>query len=157
MLPVSPLETEFKLRLMRSSDLELVVQNELAASENPWNKRIFIDCLRAGYQCWVLANRDRIIGHGVMSVAIGECHLLTLCIHPDYQRQGQGRRILIFLLERAQKLDAQVCFLEVRPSNRSARALYSAQGFVPIGTRRNYYPAQSGREDAIVMSRKLLN
>ena len=48
-------ETQFFARTMRNSDLDLVVQNEAAAYEHPWTKRIFIDCLRAGYQCWVLA------------------------------------------------------------------------------------------------------
>ncbi|MFM1895997.1 MAG: hypothetical protein RLZZ385_1071 [Pseudomonadota bacterium] len=140
---------------MRNSDLDLVVQNEATSYEHPWTKRIFVDCLRSGYQCWVLASRDCIIGHGVMSVAIGESHLLTLCVHPDYQRRGFGRRILEFLMERAARLDAEVCFLEVRVSNHAARALYKAMGFVPIGQRKAYYPAADGREDAVIMSRSL--
>ena len=44
---------------MRSSDLDLVVKNEVDAYEHPWTKRIFIDCLRSGYQCWVLAKIGR--------------------------------------------------------------------------------------------------
>jgi ribosomal-protein-alanine N-acetyltransferase len=141
---------------MRASDLELVVLNESAASaEHPWSKRIFIDCLRAGYQCWVLASRDELIGHGVMSVAIGESHLLTLCVNPRYQRMGFGRQMLRFLLERAQREDAEVCFLEVRNSNHSARELYRSMGFVPIGERKGYYPGVKGREDALIMSRGL--
>ena len=140
---------------MRSSDLDLVVQNEATSYEHPWTKRIFIDCLRAGYQCWVLASRDKIIGHGVMSVAIGECHLLTLCVNPAYQRTGYGRLILQFLLEKAARLEAEVCFLEVRVSNTAARALYQSLGFVPIGQRKGYYPAADGREDALILSRSL--
>jgi len=86
-------QRNFFARNMRYSDLDLVVQNEAAAYQHPWTKRIFIDCLRAGYQCWVLANKQKIVAHGVMSVAIGECHLLTLCVHPDFQRRGykEGR------------------------------------------------------------------
>jgi len=155
-LSVADLSTAFSMRRMRASDLDLVVRNEAEASnENPWSKRVFIDCLRAGYQCWVLGNSDQLIGHGVMSVAIGESHLLTLCVHPDFQRAGHGRRILQFLLERAQRDDAEVCFLEVRHSNEAAKSLYRAMGFLPIGERKNYYPASDGREDAIIMSRTL--
>jgi len=156
-LSVSKADSEFKIRRMRASDLDLVVKNESAAStDHPWSKRIFSDCLRAGYQCWVLANPDSLIGHGVMSVAIGESHLLTLCIHPRYQRMGFGREILQFLLERAQQQDAEVCFLEVRYTNLAAKALYRSMGFVPIGERKDYYPSAGGREDAIIMSRDLL-
>ncbi len=146
---------QFFARTMRHSDLDLVVQNENAAYENPWSKRIFIDCLRAGYQCWVLANKHQVVAHGVMSVAIGECHLLTLCVHPEHQRKGYARKIFTLLLERAAKLEATECFLEVRASNSAAIELYRSLGFVPIGERKNYYPASSGREDALIMSRSL--
>ncbi|MEX2130098.1 MAG: ribosomal protein S18-alanine N-acetyltransferase [Pseudohongiellaceae bacterium] len=146
---------ELRIRTMRNSDLDLVAQNESATSEHPWNKRIFVDCLRSGYQCWVLVGKDSIVGHGVMSVAIGESHLLTLCIAPAYQRLGHGRRLLRFLLERAARLQAEVCFLEVRPSNQPAQLLYKSMGFLPIGERKNYYPASGGREDALIMSLRL--
>ena len=140
---------------MRASDLDLVVENETIAYAHPWSKRIFIDCLRAGYQCWVLANKQQIVAHGVMSVAIGECHLLTLCVQPDFQRQGYGRKLFNLLLDRAEKLEAKVCFLEVRRSNLAAITLYQSMGFVRIGERKNYYPGQGGREDATIMSREL--
>ena len=42
--------------------------------------------------------------------------------------------------------------LEVRPSNQRAITLYEHLGFLPIGRRKNYYPAANNtREDAIVM------
>lgn len=140
---------------MRSSDLDLVVQNEADAYAHPWSKRIFIDCMRAGYQCWVLANKQQIVAHGVMSVAIGECHLLTLCVKPEFQRQGYGRKIFRLLLDRAEKLQAKICFLEVRCSNLGAITLYRSMGFMQIGERKNYYPDGDTREDATVMSREL--
>ncbi|NQV69720.1 MAG: ribosomal protein S18-alanine N-acetyltransferase [Pseudohongiella sp.] len=152
MLINSSPETNFFARSMRSSDIDLVVQNEVAAYAHPWSKRIFIDCLRAGYQCWVLANKQQIVAHGVMSVAIGECHLLTLCVQPDFQRQGYGKKLFKLLLDRAEKLEAKVCFLEVRHSNQTAITLYRSMGFVQIGERKNYYPGKEGREDAKIMS-----
>ena len=110
----SPTGTQFFARTMRHSDLDLVVKNEAAAYAHPWTKRIFIDCLRAGYQAWVLANKQEIAAHGVMSVAVEECHLLTLCVHPAFQRMGYGRKLVTLLLDRAASLDAKACFLEVR-------------------------------------------
>lgn len=148
-------QSHFFARTMRTSDVELVAQNEAAAYIHPWNKRIFIDCLRAGYQCWVLASKQEIVAHGVMSVAIGECHLLTLCVRPEYQRRGYGRKLFGLLLDRAYKQDAKVCFLEVRRSNESAIDLYRSMGFVQVGERKNYYPNKGGREDALIMSRDL--
>lgn len=155
-MPVQPSSSlQFFARNMRNSDLDLVVKNEQLAYEQGWSKRIFIDCLRAGYQCWVLANKHQIVAHGVMSVAIGECHLLTLCVHPDYQRRGHGRKMFNLLLDRAEKLGARQCFLEVRVSNEAAIQLYRSMGFVQVGERRNYYPGKEGREDALILSRDL--
>ena len=158
MLTGSSSQSDFFARTMRASDLDLVVKNEAEAYGSGWSKRIFIDCLRAGYQCWVLADKRQIVAHGVMSVAIGECHLLTLCVQSKYQRLGFGRKIFSLLLDRAFKLDAEVCFLEVRPTNINAIAFYKSMGFIQMGERKNYYPGVSinaGRENALIMSRQL--
>ncbi|MFK7863011.1 MAG: ribosomal protein S18-alanine N-acetyltransferase [Pseudohongiellaceae bacterium] len=151
----SDYSTQYFARTMRNSDLDLVVKNEAAAYAHPWNKRIFVDCLRGGYLCWVLANKQDIVAHGVMSVAIGECHLLTLCVHPDHQRKGLARKMLTLLLERAVKMDAKECFLEVRQSNTPAIELYSSLGFFQVGQRKNYYPGATEREDALILTRTL--
>lgn len=145
-------------RRMRPSDLDYVVKNEDVSYANPWSKRIFLDCLRAGYECWVMATRDKILAHGVLSVALGESHLLTLCVHPDARRKSYGRRMLKHLLHEASKNGADTCFLEVRPSNHSARSLYYSMGFVQVGERRQYYPSKPGdtfKEDALILSCQL--
>ena len=146
---------QFFARNMRYSDVDLVVSNETLAYKYPWTKQNFIDCLQSGYQCWVLADQQQIIAHGVISIAICDAHLLTLCVHPQFQRLGFGRRILILLLDRAAKLASSECFLEVRTSNETAISLYRSMGFEAVGRRKGYYPAAEGREDAIIMSRML--
>ena len=148
-------ELPFTLRTMRVDDLPAVLAVERAAYTHPWTAEIFEDCLRVGYSCWVGELEDDIVAHGVMSVAVGECHIFNLCVHPRWQRSGLGRRMLRQLLELARVNRADTAFLEVRASNAGARALYAAEGFCEIGTRRNYYPAGKGREDANVLARTL--
>jgi ribosomal-protein-alanine N-acetyltransferase len=87
-----------------------------------------------------------------MSVAAGECHILNLCVHPQAQGNGLGKKLLTKLLLVARKHHADTAFLEVRPSNKIAITLYSNSGFNEVGMRRNYYPAKHGREDAIIMA-----
>ena len=151
---ISP-QDQFFARNMRYSDVDLVVSNETIAYKYPWTKQNFIDCLQSGYQCWVLADKQKIIAHGVISIAIWDAHLLTICVHPQFQRLGFGRRMLILLLDRAAKLNSSECFLEVRISNETAISLYKSIGFDAIGSRKGYYPAAQGREDAIIMSKTL--
>lgn len=152
----SPAADPGQMRPMRQADVEAVVAIEQRAYPFPWTAGIFRDCLRAGHHCWVLEAGGSIIGYGVLSAAAGEAHILNVCIDPDRQGAGLGRRLLRRLVDLARWHHAEQVFLEVRPSNPKAIALYRSEGFNEIGTRPNYYPAAKGREDAIVMAMALL-
>jgi ribosomal-protein-alanine N-acetyltransferase len=143
------------LRPMRDGDLDAVMDIERRAYPFPWTRGIFRDCLRAGYPALVLVAGGSVVGYGLLSVAAGEAHILNVCADPALPRQGHGRRLLRALLLQARGRGAQRVFLEVRPSNPAAIALYDAEGFNEIGRRPRYYPAASGREDAIVMALEL--
>ncbi len=144
-----------QLRPMQEEDLPAVLAVEEAAYPFPWTLAIFRDCLRVGYVCYVYEGPVGPVGHGIMSVAAGECHLLNICIHPDWQRRGFGRALIEFLLDIAKRHGAKVALLEVRPSNVAGYKLYTRLGFDEIGLRKNYYPAAKGREDAILLARDL--
>jgi ribosomal-protein-alanine N-acetyltransferase len=149
-------EPATRLRVMREEDLDAVMEIELRAYPFPWSRGIFRDCLRAGYPAWVLEQADtEVIGYGVLSVAADEAHILNVCAAPHVQGRGHGRRLLRALVQQARLRGAQRLFLEVRPSNPAALALYAAEGFSEIGRRPRYYPAHAGREDAIVMAMEL--
>jgi ribosomal-protein-alanine N-acetyltransferase len=145
-----------RIRPMQARDLPHVTAIEQAVYPFPWTLGIFQDCLRVGYCCWLVELEQKVIGYGVMSVVVDESHILNLCIHPDWQRKGLGRKLILRLLMIARQHGAETVFLEVRESNRTALALYEKLGFVQIGRRRDYYPAPAdGREDALVMSLEL--
>jgi len=148
-------EAALDLRPMREEDLSEVLEIERQSYPYPWTRTIFSDCLHAGYSCWVAGRRECIEGYGVISVAVGEAHLLNLCVSPGSQQQGVGRKLLKHLISIARRHDAEVLFLEVRLSNKSARSLYENEGFNELGTRRDYYPTVSGREDALILARTL--
>ncbi|MAL04108.1 MAG: ribosomal-protein-alanine N-acetyltransferase [Arenimonas sp.] len=141
---------------MKQADVEAVSAIEKRAYPFPWSPGIFRDCLRAGHHCWVLESPPVLLGYGVLSAAAGEAHLLNLCIAPEHQGHGHGRRLLARMMDLARWNRAAQVFLEVRPSNPKAIALYRDYGFNEIGLRPNYYPASKGREDAIVMAMELV-
>ena len=142
-------------RRMTEQDLPVILDIEQRSYQFPWTEHIFLDCLRHGYSAWVLETDHSVIGYGVMSVIVQECHLLNLCVDPGYQGQGKGRQLLEELLVIARIHEADSVFLEVRASNFQALSLYISEGFNEIGTRRNYYPSQMGREDAVILAKKL--
>lgn len=143
------------IRPMRMEDLPHVLQNERRSYTHPWREGIFQDCLTRGHECWLMIHGGRIVGHGIVSVAAGESHLLNVCVHPECQGNGFGRAMVEHLLRRAKERQAGSMFLEVRSSNLLACQLYEKLGFNEIGRREDYYPACVGREDAIVLAKEL--
>ena len=143
------------IRPMSGHDLPAVMKVENAAYEFPWTLPIFRDCLRVGCHCYVYESPQGIVGHGIMSVAVGECHILNICVHPGYQRRGLGEGMVYFLLDLARLKKARMALLEVRASNTAAYRLYTKLGFDEVGLRKNYYPARAGREDAIILAKDL--
>ena len=148
---------EATLRPIVESDLDGVMAVERASYAHPWSRRIFRDCLAAGYECWLVEAEVGILGHGVMSVGGGECQILNLCVHPDHRRRGLARSLLRHLLARAQAAGAGSAFLEVRLSNGAAQALYRSEGFVEVGRRPGYYPAGEAREDGLILAKEFLD
>ena len=144
------------LRPLRESDLDAVMAIEQRAYPFPWTRGIFRDCLLAAYPAWVLHEHGLVVGYGVVSLAADEAHILNVCIAPERQGRGHGRRLLRALVDYARDNGAARVFLEVRPSNPQAIALYHDEGFNEIGRRPRYYPSHDGREDALVMAMELL-
>jgi ribosomal-protein-alanine N-acetyltransferase len=86
-----------------------------------------------------------------------EATVLNLCISPDERKQGLGGKFMRHIIETAQDRKAESVFLEVRPSNTAAVALYESLGFNEIGMRPGYYKTENGeREDALMMAYTLL-
>ena len=144
------------IREMNHDDLGMVSDIERRSYEFPWSHGVFRDCLLAGYQCLALIREDRVAGYAVLSVAAGEAHILNLCTDPDFRSLGYGERLLDELLHRARSASVREIFLEVRPSNETALALYRKKGFHQIAARPAYYQANEGREDAAVLGKKLV-
>ena len=146
------LKEEPRLEKMRDADLGEVLEIESAVYSHPWTRGNFADSVRAGYQCWTWRRGRELIGYFVLLVAAGEGHLLNLSIAGAQQRRGHGSTLLREIMRMAKSRGADKVFLEVRPSNEGAKALYRRFGFRQVALRTGYYPAHTGREDALVLS-----
>jgi ribosomal-protein-alanine N-acetyltransferase len=139
-----------QLARMQPEDLDAVVAAEAAIYTHPWTRGNFVDALRAEYDCWVWREAGELIGYFVLLVAAGEAHLLNFSVAAQHQRRGCGSALLEQVIGQARQMQARSVFLEVRPSNVAAQRLYQRFGFRRVAVRRGYYPAQAGREDALV-------
>lgn len=136
---------------MREADLEEVVAAERTLYDYPWTLTNFRDSLTAGYSAWVVRQEGHLVAYAVVMIVLDEAHLLNISVVRASQKRGYGAALLRRLRDMARENGAIRMYLEVRPSNRAALALYRRNGFTDIGVRRGYYPALFGREDAIVM------
>jgi len=148
-------EAVVTIRAMKHEDLAHVSDIERRSYDFPWSHGVFRDCMLAGYRCIVLERDGDVTGYGILSVAAGEAHILNLCIEPDYRSHGYGERLLDEILFRARTSSVREIFLEVRPTNENAMALYKKKGFHQVANRPLYYQAREGREDAAVLVKKL--
>jgi len=142
-------------REMTEADVPEIMEIERLVYSHPWSEGIFKDCIRVGYNCWVFLDQDVIQAYGLVSVAVNEAHILNICVSPDAQGKGLGRRMLHKLMQLASEREGNSIFLEVRESNIIAQNLYDQEGFNRIGIRKNYYPSEDGREDALVFAKEL--
>lgn len=143
------------LRPMLDEDIATVMVIEDEVYPHGWTEGIFRDCLAVRYSCWVLVEASEIIGYGIMSVAVGEAHVLNIALAPSQQGKGLGRDMLMHLLKTGRRHGADTAFLEVRGSNKVAIRLYETSGFHQVGLRSDYYPDDKGHEDAVIMAREL--
>ena len=146
-------EQMINIRGMRARDVPDVLAIEQVSYGFPWSERIFHDCLRVGYHGWVATDiAEHVMGYGLLSVAVGEAHVLNLCVAPDLRGRGVAAVLLEAMITQALAERAETILLEVRPSNRAARRLYKRRGFKRIATRPGYYPSPEGREDALLLA-----
>lgn len=144
------------IRKMTVADVPAVYAIDRIADKGPWTEKLFGDCLRVGYDCWVVCIDLKVVGYGITSYGANEAHLLKLAVLPEFQRQGLGQKLLQHLISMAKIQGADEMFLEVRVSNTPAKTLYEKYNFVEVGVRKGYYPADEVRgtekEDALTMA-----
>jgi ribosomal-protein-alanine N-acetyltransferase len=97
----------------------------------------------------VIEDRGEIFGQIGVRHVLGELHITTIAVRPEYRRRGHARALIGAAL--AAYPDASHVHLEVRPTNVEAIALYESLGFRETGRRPRYY----GDEDALLMTLNL--
>ena len=155
---------------MTTADLDAVWDMEKRAYSHPWSLGNFRDSLQSGYPAQMLvsdalpgesplnltATGQVLLGYLVAMRGVDEVHVLNIAVAPEHRRQGWGQVLLQALAVQSLAEGAQWIWLEARASNQPALALYRHVGFLPMGVRKQYYPAGGGqREDAVVMSLNL--
>ena len=138
------------LRRMEARDLPSAMEIDALSLPRPWSAAIWRGELSSPYGLYlVIEDRGEIFGQIGVRHVLGELHITTIAVRPEYRRRGHARALIGAAL--AAYPDASHVHLEVRPTNVEAIALYESLGFRETGRRPRYY----GDEDALLMTLNL--
>ena len=141
---------------MTLDDLEQVIAIDQVSFSLPWPVRSFaFECENPISRCWVAELDGRVVAMLVAWLIVDDVHIATIATHPDFRKQGIGKKILSHVLRSAKEEGAVTSFLEVREGNLAAQEMYRKFGYVESGRRENYY--NDNGEDAIMMTLESLD
>lgn len=148
-----PSDHGVRLRPARESDLPGVLAIERVSFTDPWSRSSFATLLEQPrvYFSVALDEADALVGYTVAWFVLDEAELANLAVLPQARGRRIGSLLLAAALAAADARGIESMYLEVRASNVSAIALYSAHGFTEIARRKAYY--KKPVEDALVLRR----
>lgn len=150
---------QLRLATTDTADITPMLEIDRRSFAWPWNRVCFTGELAATRGCnFTLKYGDqtraqKVIGYIICRLVNAELHILRIAVKPQWRGHGLATRLLARAFAQAAKKGAGSAFLEVRPSNQSAIALYHRQGFRLIGKKPDYYT--DTREDALVLMKNL--
>lgn len=142
--------SEIIVRKMQPEDLLQVCEIEKDNFSLPWSEKSFLESMERNDTLFLVAlNGEEVAGYLGCYCVAGEGEITNVAVKSSYRRQGIGGKLLETLYEEAKALHTREFFLEVRESNEAAIGLYSRQGFVKEGVRKNFY--EQPVENAVIM------
>ncbi len=144
------------MRPAAAADLPCLVELEAAGFAEPWSPEMLAaELMHPGGVVLVADGSDgrrAPSGYACFRLGAGEAELLRVAVAPEARGRGIARQLIAAGFDRLRAAGIASCFLEVRPANISALAVYHALGFERRGHRRAYYRDGS---DALVLRRDL--
>lgn len=134
---------------MRRRHLRSVLRIEEQTSSTPWSLGLFLSEARRPERVYLVAKQGKeIVGFAGMLFALNEGHITTIAVDPQRHGMRIGTRLMLVLMKRAIEHGSDCVTLEVRATNTAAKRMYARFGFMPAGSRKDYY--KDPVEDAIV-------
>ena len=145
-----------KFGLLAAENIDEVFELEkLCFPDDPWGRVSFENEVDNPHSIFVTATDDKtehIVGYGGVWLVCDNGDITNIAVHPDYRREGIGKKILDVMTDICKEKQISSITLEVRDGNLPAYNLYRKEGFVVNGRRKKYY---KGIDDAILMIKEL--
>ena len=141
---------KIKIRKFRPSDLNRVMEIEKVSFPEPWPESYFKEFWKKHPDGFMVAEiSKKIVGYVLgYKKPNGLGSIKTIAVDLDYRRQGIGKELVNFIINKLKKESVKEIFLHVRPKNKIACKFYKNMGFKILKTIKKYY--RNG-EDAYLM------
>lgn len=141
-----------KIRAFQETDFPAILKIAEESFSLPWSLKSFQEEIASRIsQLKVAELSSEVVGYVLYRTVVDEAEILSVAVKPEKRRKGIATALLKEALKDIEKT-ANVCFLEVRVSNKEAIGLYAKLGFRITGLRKKYYLFPE--EDAFVMEYK---
>ncbi len=142
------------VRDILEEDLPELARLEADLFSDCWSRESLLDSLGQSYVRFYGAYKgNELVGYLIFSHIVDELEIFRIGVKPSCQREGIAKLLIEKLISFGKEEKAARVLLDVRQSNRPARALYKKMGFLEDGKRRDFY--EDPREDALLMSMDL--
>ena len=136
---------------MKAAHLDDVCKLENTCFAHPWSRQSLQESLENENSVFYVAtDNDEVIGYIGMSFVLDEGYIYNVAVAPQHRCHGVGSALIRTLVTDCKKQGFAFLTLEVRQSNKAARSLYEAFGFIKVGERKNYYTDPD--ESAVLMT-----
>ena len=144
--------SEIIIRKMMEEDLAQVCEIEKENFSMPWSEKSFLESMVREDTVFLTAiTEGEVAGYVGCYCIAGTGEITNVAVKDSMRRKGIGGLLLQRLYEEAALLECEEILLEVRESNAPAIALYTREGFVKAGIRKNFY--EQPVENAVIMVR----
>jgi ribosomal-protein-alanine N-acetyltransferase len=146
------MDVPWRIRRARIADTDHIAWIEARSFTDPWPREGVRAVLSSRTVTALVAESGaQVIGYAIARDAADVAEILDLAVSTEWRRAGVATALLRELIETLERGGVREIFLEVRESNRAARALYLAHGFSLAGRRPRYY--RKPVEDAMLLKR----
>ena len=140
------------IEVMTDQTVDAVALLESQCFSTPWSHKDLISELKNPWAIWITAVENGALA-GYLGIQYGPdgADIMSIATSPDFRGKGIAKQLLSHMESQLKALNLKWITLEVRPSNASALALYTSQGFQQVGRRPKYY--QKPTEDALPLTK----
>ena len=140
-----------EIKKMTSAHIGEIAELENECFSSPWSEDGLKSELDNNFaRFYVAFSGGKLAGYIGSHNVLGEVYITNVAVFPEFRRNGVGKALVEFLVDRMKSENAEFVTLEVRKSNLNAITLYEKCGFIKVGERKDFY--EKPREDGVLMT-----